>query len=114
MANGLRDGSLLSEADVAWLRSANEYATATYTDPSTVEPDCYDSARNPGARSWFKSDSVSLIRMTAGYLQLLDRYSVPWAELRTSDPGRLVYEDAVQVVAVPHSYPEHWPFPTSR
>jgi len=31
-------------------------------------------------------------------------------ELRTSSPGRIVYADEVQAVAVPFGYPEDWPF----
>jgi len=45
------------------------------------------------------------------YLQLLDRYEVPWVQLTTRTPGRIVYQDAEQIVAVPYQYPEDWPFP---
>ncbi len=45
-------------------------------------------------------------------LELLDRYDVRWVELRTNTPGRITYEDDVQVVAVPFSYPDDWPFVT--
>jgi hypothetical protein len=109
MANGLRDAGLLSEEDKQWLKIANATATATYADPTTVVPDCYNSELNPGARSWFKAESMQLLDMTAAYLDLLDRHDVPWMALHTRNPGRLVYEDAVQVVAVPHTYPDHWP-----
>lgn len=114
MANGLRDAGVLSKADKQWLQVANAYATAAYQDPTTVVADCYDSDLNPGARSWFKIESQRLLDMTAAYLELLDRHSIPWTELRTRNPGRLVYEDALQVVAVPHVYPDHWPFQTAR
>lgn len=114
MANGLRNEGLLSEADKRWLVVANASANATYTDPTTVAADCYNSELNPGARSWFKAGSSQLLQMTTEYLNLLDRYGVPWMALRTRNPGRLVYEDAVQVVAVPHSYPEDWPFQPVR
>jgi hypothetical protein len=93
---------------------ANASANATYTDPTTVAADCYNSALNPGARSWFKAVSSQLLEMTAEYLNLLRRYGVPWMALRTRNPGRLVYADEVQVVAVPHTYPEHWPFQPVR
>ena len=114
MANGLRDEGLLGEADKQWLQIANADASAIYADPTTVEADCYNSALNPGARSWFKAESTQLLDMTAAYLDLLDRHNVPWVALRTRNPGRLVYEDAVQVVAVPHTYPDHWPFKPVR
>jgi hypothetical protein len=114
MANGLRDAGLLSEEDKQWLKIANATATATYADPTTIVADCYNSELNPGARSWFKAESMQLLDMTAAYLDLLDRHDVPWMALHTRNPGRLVYEDAVQVVAVPHTYPDHWPLQPVR
>lgn len=110
MANGLRESSLLSGDDAAWLLVFNAQMTAAYVDPSLATASCYDSELNPGARSLFKAEADRLLTMTSEYLRLLDRYGVPWVELRTSTPGRLVYEDAVQIVAVPHRYPDHWPF----
>ncbi|MEV8133493.1 hypothetical protein AB0O54_20395 [Pseudarthrobacter oxydans] len=114
MANGLRNEGLLSEADKQWLQVANENANVAYTDPTTVVAGCYNSELNPGARSWFKAESTQLLDMAAAYLDLLDRHNIPWIALRTRNPGRLVYEDEVQVVAVPHTYPDHWPFPPVR
>ncbi len=110
MANGLRDAGLLSEADRQWLQVANASASATYQDPAKVVADCFQPELNPGARSWFKVEATHLLDMTAAYLELLSRYNVPWTALRTYTPGRIVYEDTVQVVAVPHIYPDHWPF----
>jgi len=114
LANGLAQAGLLSREDRRWLDAANEQAEAAYPDPSTVAPGCYDPAANPGARSWFKAEAVALLGMTDAYLELLDRYGIAWVELRTSHPGRIVYEDDVQVVAVPHAYPADWPFPASH
>lgn len=114
MANGLRDEGLLGESDKQWLQIANANASAIYANPTTVEANCYSAELNPGARSWFKAESTQLLDMTAAYLDLLDRHDVPWMALRTRNPGRLVYEDAVQVVAVPHTYPDHWPFQPVR
>lgn len=92
------------------MRASNDRANAAYVDPSAVVADCYDPILNPGARSWFKSSAVELLELTRGYLHLLDRYDVRWVELRTHTPGRVTFEDAVQVVAVPFTYSEDWPF----
>lgn len=110
MANGLRDGGLLSDIDAEWIRRQNEHGDRAYTDPTTVVDGCYDSAINPGARSWFREDAGDLLLMARRYTQLLDAYEIPWVELRSAHPGRIVYEDAVQVVAVPYAYEEHWSF----
>jgi len=114
MTNGLRDAGLLSADDAEWVRRQNEHGNRRYTDPSTVAPDCYSATLNPGARSWFKADALGLLRMARRYTDLLDRYDVPWTELRTDSPGRIVYEDVVQVVAVPYTHEERWPLPALR
>lgn len=110
LVNGLRSDSMLSTNDLAWVHTNNARMTASYADPSSVVVDCYDETVNPGARSWFRSTATELERLTREYLAVLDRYGIPWVELRTSSPGRMVYEDDVQAVAVPHNYAESWPF----
>lgn len=114
MVNGLAAAGLLSLEDRRWLDAANDQANAAYPDPSTIRPGCYDPVANPGARSWFKVEASALLSMTGTHLSILDRYGVAWVELRTSHPGRIVYDDEVQVVAVPHAYPADWPFPVAR
>lgn len=102
LANGLGRGGHLSPADHDWWQASNARCEAAYTDPSTVDPTCYDQQLNPGAHAWFRADATHLLDLVTGYLELLDRYAVPWEERRTSDPGRVVYADDVQVVVVPH------------
>ncbi|RPE78624.1 hypothetical protein EDF39_1305 [Frondihabitans sp. PhB161] len=114
LANGLRDHAILTAEDAEWHQEANLRATTEYIDPSSVDPDCYDQSRNPGARAWFSVDAVDALAMTIPYLDLLDRYDVPWVQLISRTPGRIIYSDAVQVVAVPHSYCDDWPFPTPQ
>nr|WP_076694660.1 hypothetical protein [Tersicoccus sp. Bi-70] len=114
MANGLARSDALSVADATWLADANRSMEAAYADPTKLVPSCYDPALHPGARSWFKVDAVRLLRLTEDYLALLDRYDVRWTELRTRHPGRVTYEDDVQVVAVPFVHPAHWPFEGAR
>ncbi|MGN8050872.1 hypothetical protein ACTJKO_14410 [Curtobacterium sp. 22159] len=114
LANGLHRSGLLRPADAELHREANRAASGAYPDPSTVQPGCYDRDRNPGARAWFAADAAHLLTLVEPYLGLLDRYGVPWTELRTSSPGRIVYRDPVQVIAVPLAFPDDWPFPSSR
>jgi hypothetical protein len=108
LVNGLGRGGLLTPEDHAWWVVENARADSLYPDPSTVDPTCYDRAVNPGARAWFKDSADELLDLTADYLRLLDRYGVPWVELRSAWPGGVVYEDEVQIVAVPYTYAEHW------
>lgn len=111
MVNGLGHSGVLDSVEKAWWRQSNAEANTKYPDPSTVEATCYDRELNPRARSWFPCSAVDLLVLTRGYLGLLDRHQVRWVELRTSSPGRIVYADHVQVVAVPYRHPVDWPLP---
>ncbi|WP_246132510.1 hypothetical protein [Microbacterium mitrae] len=112
LVNGLAAEGILTSDDAQWVRETNDHANAAYRDPSSVVADCYDPIANPGARSWFKATAEELLTLTRGYLELLARYDVRWVEPRTDSPGRITYEDDVQVVAVPFVYPDGWPFRT--
>jgi len=109
LANGLRLSGTLSAEEGEWMDAANARASEAYADPRTIDPDCYDRVRNPGARAWFLASATDLLAFTADYLALLDRHEVPWQELRTRTPGRIVYADEVQIVATPHTI-DDWPF----
>jgi putative hydrolase of the HAD superfamily len=101
LANGLARAGTLAPEDHAWWRHSNDWCDAAYPDPSATHPMAYDKTVNPGAKAWFKSTAVHLVDKTREYLELLDRYGVGWVERRTTAPGKVVYEDDVQVVAVP-------------
>jgi hypothetical protein len=77
LANGLARQGLLSPEDHAWWVAENQRGDELYTDPSTVDPTCYDRTADPGARAWFKAAASHLIAVAADYLNLLDRYGVP-------------------------------------
>ncbi|QAY64960.1 hypothetical protein ET495_16765 [Xylanimonas allomyrinae] len=101
LANRLAHDGALAPDDWAWWRHSNDWCNAAYPDPSTVDPQVYDHAVNPGATAWFRPSAVHLIDKTREYLDLLDRYGVPWTERRSAAPGRVVYADDGQVVVVP-------------
>lgn len=103
LANGLAHAGALTDDDWAWWRASNDWMNAAYPNPESVLPGCYDSRVNPGAKAWFRRSSVELIGRTQGYLDLLQRYAVPCIEVRTNSPGRIIYSDDVQVIAVPES-----------
>lgn len=62
----------------------------------------YDPEVTPGAVAWFKVSAAHLIERVPGYLEILDAHGIECREVRSSDPGRVVYEDDFQVVVVPH------------
>lgn len=61
----------------------------------------YDPVQNPGAQAWFRTSATELIAVARKYVAMLNRYEVACIERRTRAPGRIVYQDVVQVVAVP-------------
>ncbi|MER0429675.1 hypothetical protein [Streptomyces microflavus] len=96
-----REGRLTGEQE-AFRRSNNSWYNVAYTDPSTVDPTVYDHAINPGAAAWFKPTATHLLERVPGYLQVLTAHGVECQLVRSADPGRVIYEDDVQVVVVPH------------
>ncbi|WP_104061549.1 hypothetical protein [Arthrobacter sp. 4R501] len=106
LANGLaRDGRLSSQDWASWRRSNDHYDSA-YLNPSTVDKSIYDHAINPTAEAWFKCTAGHLLVRVEFYTDLLSRYAVEWQVLHSNDPGRLLYEDGVQIIVAPHEMGE--------
>ncbi|MFE4588712.1 hypothetical protein [Streptomyces laurentii] len=101
LANGLARDGRLSTAEYRFWRESNDWYDAAYPDPSAGDPGVYDPTLNPGAVAWFKSTARHLIDRVPGYLALLAAHGVPCVRVESADPGRIVYEDDVQVVVVP-------------
>lgn len=99
--NLARDGRLTAGQE-RFRRTSNDWYDAAYTDPSTVDPTVYDHEIHPGAVAWFKSTSHELLARVPGYLEILAAHGIEWRRVESLDPGRVVYEDAHQVVVVPH------------
>ena len=101
LANGLARSGSLTPADWTWWRTSNDWFNAAYPDPGTVNPALFDRSRHRVVACWFKASAQNLLSRVSGCLDLLDRYGVAWAERRCVDPGRVLYEDSVQVVVIP-------------
>ncbi|GEB55752.1 hypothetical protein GCM10017674_71160 [Streptomyces gardneri] len=101
LANGLaREGRLSGDEYTFW-RTNNDWYDANYPDPSSTDPRVYDHELHPGAAAWFKTTAVHLVDRVAGYLDLLAAHGVACERVESSAPGRIIYEDDVQVVVVP-------------
>ena len=101
LVNGLRRAGRLTAEQETFCRVNGAWYNAAYTDPSTVDPTVYDRELNPGAAAWFKIEATHLLDRVDGYLAILDAHGVRWRRVESDDPGRVVYEDADQVVVVP-------------
>ncbi|MCX5387349.1 hypothetical protein [Streptomyces sp. NBC_00083] len=102
LVNNLAREGRLSAEEEAFRRTNNAWYDAAYTDPSTVDPSVYDDAVNPGAAAWFKPSATHLLVRVPGYLSILAAHGVDCLALSSADPGRVIYEDDVQVVVIPH------------
>lgn len=99
LANRLAKEGALSAEDWARWRSANDFYDAAYPTPGKS---VYDSAMNPSAQAWFKSTATHLLTEIGFYMDLLRRHDVDCQVFYSTDPGRVLYEDDVQIVVVPH------------
>ncbi|WP_255801098.1 hypothetical protein [Mycobacteroides abscessus] len=101
LANDLAYSGRLSPSDWTWWRASNDWLNTAYVDPATVDPTLFDNTTTPPVTCWFKSNAVHLLDRVPGYLALLDRYGVAWTVRRAGQPGRILYDDDVQVVVAP-------------
>ncbi|MFJ1594452.1 hypothetical protein ACIOD0_30045 [Kitasatospora albolonga] len=103
LVNSLAREGKLSDEQENFRHRNNSWYDAAYTDPSTVDPHVYDEEINPGAAAWFKSSATHLLARVSGYLEILSAHGVDCRALGSADPGRIIYEDDVQIVVVPHA-----------
>ncbi|GGS55010.1 hypothetical protein [Actinokineospora fastidiosa] len=102
LVNGLAQAGQLSETQERFRRTNNDWYNANFTNPSTIDPSVYDHELHPGAAAWFKASAAHLLERVAGYLAILDAHGIGWIRLDSTNPGRILYEDADQVVVVAH------------
>ncbi|PQZ96348.1 hypothetical protein CQ018_03530 [Arthrobacter sp. MYb227] len=102
LANGLAHGGKLNDEERTAWRAGNDWFNLAYPDPSDSNPSVYDPQVNPQAAAWFKDTATHLLERIEPYLEMLRRHDVQFVRLISEDPGRVIYEDAVQVVVVPH------------
>ncbi|MBF5083450.1 hypothetical protein [Quadrisphaera sp. INWT6] len=101
LANGLAAEGRLSEQEHRWWSASNAWLDQAYPDPAISDPEVFNRRVHPLVSCWFKRDALHLIERVPGYLQLLDAHCVPWRRVLSDDPGRVLYEDEVQVVVAP-------------
>ncbi|WOH18078.1 hypothetical protein IRJ34_17240 [Paenarthrobacter sp. GOM3] len=97
LANRLAKDGRLSPEDWGRWRSANDFYDAAYATPGAA---IYES---PQAQAWFKLSATHLLDRIGFYSDLLRRHDVPCDAFYSADPGTILYEDDVQVVAIPYS-----------
>lgn len=96
-----RQGELSPEEYRDW-REGNDWFSVAYPDPSDSDPSLYDEQLNPRATAWFTSTATHLLERVPRYLEILHAHGVACVRVESTDPGRILYEDAAQIVVVPH------------
>lgn len=98
LANELAAQGRLTDEQYRFWRAGNDWYDANYPNPTHVDPAVYDPRLHPGAVAWFKASARHLIERVDGYLELLAAHGVECHRLESPNPGRVLYEDAYQVV----------------
>lgn len=101
LVNGLAAEALLTRSEELFRVEGNAWFEDNFTDPSTVDASIYDRNANPGAVAWFKESSAELVARASGYLAILEAHGVACERVTSELPGRIIYEDADQVLVVP-------------
>ncbi|MGW0121294.1 hypothetical protein [Streptomyces sp. NPDC003327] len=101
LTNALAREGRLTPAEYAVWRESNDWYDAHVPNPAAADPTVYDPAVNPGAAAWFRRTATRELARVTPYLRILRDHDVPCVRLESAAPGRIVYADAVQVVAVP-------------
>lgn len=102
LTNLLGRAGRLTPAEHATWRAGNDWYNEAYPDPTDADPAVYDETVHPRATAWFKGTATHLIERVPPYLEILRSHGVPCVRVEAPDPGRVIYEDDVQVVVVPH------------
>jgi hypothetical protein len=95
--NTLARRGLLDAEQERFRAETNRWYDANMPLPTDTDPTLYSDER-PLVAAWFKATSEVHLARIPGYLAILDAHGIEWAELRTSEPGPIVYEDHYQVV----------------
>lgn len=102
MTNLLGRAGDLSPSEHRDWREGNDWFNSAYPDPCDTNPDVYDEKLHPRATAWFKADATHLLERVPRYLEILEAHGVPCTKVEAEDPGRIIYEDNVQIVVVPY------------
>lgn len=96
-----RAGDLTPSEHLDW-REGNDWFNTAYPDPCETDPDVYDEGLHPRATAGFKADATHLLERVPPYLDILEAHGLPCVRVESADPGRVIYEDDVQIVVDPH------------
>jgi hypothetical protein len=89
----LRDKGSLDQLEVSWLEE-----TYIWFNHNLPVPPFKSGKWPPDAVTWFKDDASEPIKRMWEIVSLLKQHGVPVRMLRSANPGKILYEDSVQIV----------------
>lgn len=92
----LRDSGSLQEYEVAEIRSQ-----LTWFENHLPQPNSFSRASQKRGISWFKADAKECMSRIWSIIAILNEHDIPIKKLTSTQPGFVVYEDEVQIVAEP-------------
>jgi hypothetical protein len=97
-AHAMIDEGRIAEAD------RNELAEVVKWFDRILPGGCVFGSRLPArAIFWFKASHHEIVQRAWQLVNLLKRHEMPIEMIKTDRPGRVVYEDEMQIAAVPWS-----------
>lgn len=104
LANGLARAGKLSESEYQQWKETNQLLDRAY-----LAPEIYNQLPDDALTSWYIENSAPhWLDSMEFYTDLLDAYETPWREVRSANPGEIVYRDDVQIVVRPFSHEKYW------
>ena len=93
--------TLRDEGDIAVEEHRELRLRLKWFDDNLYVPLTYDNPQNRRALSWFKGTASKPIRYMWDLKRILDQHGLHVDVLKTRNPGKVIYEDGWQVVAIP-------------
>ena len=94
--------ALLEEGQLAHFEQEQVRRHLDWFEEYLPTPECLDNDEYPRALCWFKSNARNHLAAMWELVAVLDVCDVPVDFLKTNRPGIIVYQDLLQIAAVPH------------
>lgn len=102
--NGLARNGRLTELEFERWKNLNIYLDNAYTAPQV-----YQEYPDLPLTSWFIAEGAhEIMSHNQFYLNVLNKYMVPWRRIESTNPGKILYRDDVQVVVAPYTFSDDW------
>jgi hypothetical protein len=102
LTNGLARAGLLTDEEHRYWREHNAWYNVRLLDPRDRVSDIFDKQAYPRIGYWFRTTAAEFLAPVPGYLEILRPHELACVEVRSDDPGLIVYEDEYQIVVVPY------------